>query len=171
MCVLLGMDSWALSTPTLTLRCIPSPPRRGSKILLCTVSSILKGAFLPLGFSCYIRNSPKLCGFLLYAPLSLHRAWPQVPILHPVWLEAEAGGSQVPGYNLGYRVKPCLKNLTKKTANIFCAHTNHSSASLSTLSLSFKDLFIIYKYTVAVVRRGHQILLRVVVSHHVVAGI
>ena len=39
----------------------------------------------------------------------------------------------------------------------------------------FKDLFIIIsKYTVAVVRRtrrGHQISLQVVVSHHVVAGI
>jgi hypothetical protein len=39
----------------------------------------------------------------------------------------------------------------------------------------FKDLFIIiHKYTVAVficTRRGHQISLQVVVSHHVVAGI
>jgi hypothetical protein len=39
----------------------------------------------------------------------------------------------------------------------------------------FKDLFIIiHKYTVAVfkhTRRGHQISLWVVVSHHVVAGI
>jgi hypothetical protein len=37
-----------------------------------------------------------------------------------------------------------------------------------------KDLFIIYKYTVAdfrCTRRGHQISLWVVVSHHVVAGI
>jgi hypothetical protein len=37
----------------------------------------------------------------------------------------------------------------------------------------FKDLFIIYKYTVAVFRhsrRGHQISLQMVVSHHVVAG-
>jgi len=37
----------------------------------------------------------------------------------------------------------------------------------------FKDLFIIYKYTVAVfryTRRGHQISLQMVVSHHVVAG-
>ena len=36
------------------------------------------------------------------------------------------------------------------------------------------DLFIICKYTVAVFshpRRGHQISLRMVVSHHVVAGI
>jgi hypothetical protein len=36
-----------------------------------------------------------------------------------------------------------------------------------------KDLFIIYKYTVAVFRhsrRGHHISLRMVVSHHVVAG-
>jgi len=35
-------------------------------------------------------------------------------------------------------------------------------------------LFIIYKYTVAVfrhTRRGHQISLQMVVSHHVVAGI
>jgi hypothetical protein len=39
----------------------------------------------------------------------------------------------------------------------------------------FKDLFIIiYKYTVAIfrhTRRGSQVLLRMVVSHHVVAGI
>jgi hypothetical protein len=38
----------------------------------------------------------------------------------------------------------------------------------------FKDLFIICKYTVVVFRhsrRGHQILLQMVVSHHVVAGI
>jgi hypothetical protein len=37
-----------------------------------------------------------------------------------------------------------------------------------------KDLFIICKYTVAIFRhsrRGHQILLQMVVSHHVVAGI
>jgi hypothetical protein len=37
-----------------------------------------------------------------------------------------------------------------------------------------KDLFVICKYTVAVFRhsrRGHQISLRMVVSHHVVAGI
>jgi hypothetical protein len=37
-----------------------------------------------------------------------------------------------------------------------------------------KDLFIICKYTVAVfkhIRRGSQISLRMVVSHHVVAGI
>jgi len=35
-------------------------------------------------------------------------------------------------------------------------------------------LFIIYKYTVAIfrhTRRGHQISFRMVVSHHVVAGI
>jgi hypothetical protein len=40
---------------------------------------------------------------------------------------------------------------------------------------SFQDLFIIiHRYTVAVfrcTRRGHQISLQVVVSHHVVAGI
>ena len=34
-----------------------------------------------------------------------------------------------------------------------------------------KDLFIICKYTVAVSRRGYQISLQMVVSHHVVAGI
>jgi hypothetical protein len=37
-----------------------------------------------------------------------------------------------------------------------------------------KDLFIIYKYTVAVFKRttrGNQISLQMVVSHHVVAGI
>jgi hypothetical protein len=32
-------------------------------------------------------------------------------------------------------------------------------------------LFIICKYTVAVFRQGNQVLLRMVVSHHVVAGI
>jgi hypothetical protein len=45
---------------------------------------------------------------------------------------------------------------------------------LSPFSLSPKDLFIIiHKYTVAVfrrTRRGRQISLRVVVSHHVVVG-
>jgi hypothetical protein len=42
--------------------------------------------------------------------------------------------------------------------------------SFSTVPLFFsflKDLFIIYKY----IRRGHQIPLQMVVSHHVVAGI
>jgi hypothetical protein len=46
--------------------------------------------------------------------------------------------------------------------------------SMDLCSLWPKDLFIINKYTVAVfrcTRRGHQISLRVVVSHHVVAGI
>jgi hypothetical protein len=46
---------------------------------------------------------------------------------------------------------------------------------LSLCSRWFKDLFIIiHKYTVAVfwhTRRGHQISLRMVVSHHVVSGI
>jgi hypothetical protein len=43
-----------------------------------------------------------------------------------------------------------------------------------TISFLFKDLFIICKYTVAVfrrTRRGHQILLQMVVSRHVVARI
>jgi hypothetical protein len=40
------------------------------------------------------------------------------------------------------------------------------------MAFFFPDLFIIIsKYTVAVFRRGHQISLRMVVSHHVVAGI
>jgi hypothetical protein len=42
------------------------------------------------------------------------------------------------------------------------------------LTFFFKDLFIICKYTVAVFRhprRGSQISLRMVVSHHAVAGI
>jgi hypothetical protein len=41
-------------------------------------------------------------------------------------------------------------------------------------SFFFKDLFIYYKYIVAVfrlTRRGRQISLQMVVSHHVVAGI
>jgi len=45
---------------------------------------------------------------------------------------------------------------------------------LSSFFSFFKDLFIIYEYTVAVfrhIRRGHQISLQMVVSHHVVAGI
>ena len=50
-----------------------------------------------------------------------------------------------------------------------------SAPLTQTCSLRPKDLFIIiYKYTVAVfrhTRRGRQISLRVVVSHHVVAGI
>jgi hypothetical protein len=39
-------------------------------------------------------------------------------------------------------------------------------------SIFFKDLFIIHKHIVAVfrhTRRGHQISLQMVVSHHVVA--
>jgi uncharacterized membrane protein YwaF len=46
--------------------------------------------------------------------------------------------------------------------------------SFSFFSFFFKDLFIICKYIVAVFRdtkRGHQISLQMVVSHHVVAGI
>jgi hypothetical protein len=42
------------------------------------------------------------------------------------------------------------------------------------LELFKKDLFYAYEYTVAVfrhTRRGHQIPLQMVVSHHVVAGI
>jgi hypothetical protein len=45
---------------------------------------------------------------------------------------------------------------------------------LLNLVFFFKDLFITYKYTVAVfrhTRRGRQISLQMVVSHHVVAGI
>ena len=37
----------------------------------------------------------------------------------------------------------------------------------------FKDLFVAYEYTILVfrhTRRGHQIPLQIVVSHHVVAG-
>jgi uncharacterized radical SAM superfamily Fe-S cluster-containing enzyme len=37
----------------------------------------------------------------------------------------------------------------------------------------FKDLFYVYEYTVDVfrhIRRGHQILLQMILSHHVVAG-
>jgi hypothetical protein len=48
------------------------------------------------------------------------------------------------------------------------------NATTALLSLSFKDLFIICKYTVAVFRHpriGHQISLQMVVSHHVVSGI
>jgi hypothetical protein len=48
-------------------------------------------------------------------------------------------------------------------------------AKLAGISFFFKDLFIIIsKYTVAVfrcTRRGKQISLQMVVSHHVVAGI
>jgi hypothetical protein len=44
---------------------------------------------------------------------------------------------------------------------------------LQSILFFFKDLFIICKYTVAVFRhsRRRQILLQMVVSHHVVAGI
>ena len=51
----------------------------------------------------------------------------------------------------------------------------HSSAHGQLTFFFFKDLFIIiHKYTVAdfrCTRRGRQISLRVVVSHHVLAGI
>jgi len=58
---------------------------------------------------------------------------------------------------------PCLN--VKKTTFVFCERT---------FSFFFNIyLFIIYKYTVAVFRhtkRGHQIPLQIVVSHHVGAG-
>jgi hypothetical protein len=51
-----------------------------------------------------------------------------------------------------------------------------SSISLIVIvpGIFLKDLFIIYKYTVAVfrlTRRGSQVSLQMVVSHHVLAGI
>jgi hypothetical protein len=64
--------------------------------------------------------------------------------LRPAWSQSEFQDSQ------GNTEKPCLKKPKKK------------------------NLFIICKYTVAVFRhsrRRHQILLWMVVSHHVVAGI
>jgi hypothetical protein len=62
-----------------------------------------------------------------------------------------------------------LSNFTKliETSSIF----KHFTTLLFFLKIY---LFIIYKYTVAVfrhTRRGHQISLQMVVSHHVVAGI
>jgi hypothetical protein len=54
------------------------------------------------------------------------------------------------------------------------ARSGRPTCSSQLCSLSPEDLFIIlHKYTAAVfrrTRRGHQISLRVVVSHHVVAG-
>ena len=47
-------------------------------------------------------------------------------------------------------------------------------SALDPVFFFFKDLFIICKYSLAVfrhTRRGHQISLQMVVSHHVVAGI
>jgi hypothetical protein len=47
------------------------------------------------------------------------------------------------------------------------------SVVIAYIYVFFKDLFIICKYTVTVFRhprRGHQISLRMVVSHHVVVG-
>jgi hypothetical protein len=49
-----------------------------------------------------------------------------------------------------------------------------SSSSSSSFFFFLQDLFIICKYTIAVFRhsrRGSQILLWMVVNHHVVAGI
>jgi hypothetical protein len=50
----------------------------------------------------------------------------------------------------------------------------HSLRTIGLEELFFKRDFIISKYTVTVfrlTRRGHQISLQMVVSHHVVAGI
>jgi hypothetical protein len=76
------------------------------------------------------------------------------------------------------QVSPCvLKNCTLKST-----HTNLKLFKYLFLCIClcicthffFKDLFITCKYTVAILRysrRGSQISLRMVVSHHVVAGI
>jgi len=50
----------------------------------------------------------------------------------------------------------------------------HQGGQVIYLFILKRDLFVMYKYTVAVfrhARRGHQIPLQMVVSHHVVAGI
>jgi hypothetical protein len=56
-----------------------------------------------------------------------------------------------------------------------CLTTNNQNNLKDLLYSFFKDLFIVLcKYTIAVfrhTRRGHQISLEMVVSHHVVAGI
>jgi hypothetical protein len=54
-----------------------------------------------------------------------------------------------------------------------CVCVSHAFSFLSCLLDFFINLFIICKYTVAVLRqsrRGRQMLLRMGVSHHVVAG-
>jgi len=67
-----------------------------------------------------------------------------------------------------------FKKLNKKDVLKSGVMQNEMFNSLTLSVFFFKDLFIVYEYTVAVfrhTRRGHQISLQVVVSHHVVAGI
>jgi hypothetical protein len=62
----------------------------------------------------------------------------------------------------------------EKEKEIDCLHTRDTQVPNKLQIFFFVYLFIICKYTVAVLRhsrRGSQTLLRMVVSHHVVAGI
>jgi hypothetical protein len=96
---------------------------------------------------------------------------------NPSTPEAEAGGflSSVRGQpglqsefqdSQSYTEKPCLKKQKQK-----------QKQKKDRFLLKKKDLFIylfyVYEYTIALfrhTRRGHQIPLQIVVSHHVVAG-
>jgi hypothetical protein len=67
---------------------------------------------------------------------------------------------------------PASKHQNKQTKNL-TEYTRTLIIDLRFLKRKFIHLFYVYEYTVAVfrhTRRGHQITLQMVVSHHVVAG-
>jgi hypothetical protein len=72
----------------------------------------------------------------------------------------------------GFRV--CHKNKSNQTDSHTKCLIGEKGQNESDVYLFFKSFIIIHKYTVAdfrCIRRGYQIPLRMVVSHHVVAGI
>jgi len=67
-----------------------------------------------------------------------------------------------------------LRFLGKRSTTELNPQPQHSTSKPSLQFFIFKDLFIVYEYTIAVfrhTRRGHRISLQIVVSHHVAAGI
>jgi hypothetical protein len=74
---------------------------------------------------------------------------------------------------LVYQVLVCKIDFLSLSLSLSLSPSLPPSLPLSLPSFLKIYLFIIHKYTVAVFRlsrRGHQILLQMVVSHHVVAG-
>jgi hypothetical protein len=64
-------------------------------------------------------------------------------------------------------------SLVNSASSSFTSSSSSSSSSSPFFFLRFIYLFYVYEYTVAVfrhIRRGHQIPLQMVVSHHVVTG-
>jgi len=67
----------------------------------------------------------------------------------------------------------CVLNKDSLSCMFYAEHPFSSVCFFFFSFLSFFFKFILHKYTVAVfrhTRRGHQISLQMVVSHHVVAG-